>query len=429
MKVIYNKYFPIRPFFATNIFGLVLCRGKKGSLSEVDRNHEYIHTLQQREMLFVGFVVWYYIEWLYRAIRMRSFMKGYYATYFEREAYKMERDLGYAKHRKPFGWWHLFVKKDSMLGEVGCFLGDIVGFVREDFRWQKYLFFLLVAVGIIVAQVQFHIYDILIHPSYLDGTSMLRLPMVYIVAYFGVLIPTLFFHGELWRLRQWQVWVLPVILLFIDGGGQGFHAYTSWEDQADIYFKEKVYLKLVASFAFRSVAIVGGLCLFRLFTEGRFGLYGLTRSTKYLRVYLLAFLLLLPVFVVVSTTPQFLSFYPKMAIDVCSGSFGWSDAQLIGIFELFYANDFLGVESMFRGALVVGMGRWLGPRCVIPMAITYMCIHLGKPDLELCSSVIGGYLLGILAYRTKHLWGGIVIHLGIAMLFELLGLVRLLGGV
>lgn len=426
MKVIYNKYFPVRPFFATNIFGLILCRGKEGSMKDVDRNHEYIHTLQQREMLFVGFVVWYYIEWLYRAVRLRSVMKGYYATYFEREAYQMERDLDYAKHRKPFAWWHLYVKKDSLLGEIGRFMGDIGSFVKEDFRWSKYLFFLVVALSIAVAQIRFHIYDYLIAPSYASGTSMLRLPLVYITAYFGVLIPVLFMHGEQWRLRQWQVWVLPVILLFIDGGGQGFNAYTTWVDNADMYFKEKRYLKLVGAFAFRSVAIVGCLCLFRLFTEGRFGLYGLTRSTKYLRVYLLVYLLLLPIFLMVSTTPQFLDFYPKMDIGYCSGSFGWSDARVIAFFELFYANDFIGVESMFRGALVVGMGRWLGPRCVIPMAVAYMCIHLGKPDLELCSSVIGGYMLGILAYRTKHLWGGIVIHLGIAMLFELLGLIRLM---
>lgn len=147
----------------------------------------------------------------------------------------------------------------------------------------------------------------------------------------------------------------------------------------------------------------------------------MTRSTRYLRIYGLIFLILLPVFVVVSTTPQFQSFYPKMDLAYYSGAFGWADWQTVSVFELCYANDFIGVESMFRGALVVGLSRWLGPRTVLPMALTYMCIHLGKPDLELCSSIIGGYTLGILAYRTQHLWGGIIIHLGIAMLFELLG--------
>ena len=128
----------------------------------------------------------------------------------------------------------------------------------------------------------------------------------------------------------------------------------------------------------------------------------------------------------VSFTPQFLDYYPKMNIAIFDGAMGWERWQLIGLFEMFYANDFIGVEGMFRGALVIGLARWLGCRAVVPMALTYMCIHLGKPDLELVSSVIGGYILGILAWRTRHLWGGIIIHLGIAMFFEVVGIARLL---
>jgi hypothetical protein len=115
-----------------------------------------------------------------------------------------------------------------------------------------------------------------------------------------------------------------------------------------------------------------------------------------------------------------------MFITNYDGALGWERWQLIGLFELFYANDFIGVEGMFRGALVIGLSRWLGCRAVLPMALTYMCIHLGKPDLELCSSVIGGYILGVLAWRTHHLWGGIIIHLGIAMFFEVIGITRLI---
>lgn len=426
MIIIYNKYFPRRPFIATNVLGMVFCRGKKGRLSKVDINHEYIHTLQQREMLYVGFAVWYYLEWLWRWMRCHDRMKAYRQLLFEREAYDMERDLDYRHHRRPYAWARMYSAEGSLLDEVQRFVGDICSFVRDDFRLVKYLFFIATALAIIAGQVCFNVYDIIIAPSYADGTSMLRIPLVYCAAYFFMLIPTLFMHHEQWRLRQWQVWVFPALLVLIDGAGQGFDLYKGWIDQLDIYHKERFYLKLIGAYLFRSVAIIGCLCLFRWFTTGRFGLYGLVRSGKYLRVYMLIFLLLLPMFVIVSFTPQFLDFYPKMDIEFYRGSFGWDDWQVVGLFELFYANDYVAVESMFRGAMVVGLSRWLGPRAVIPMAITYMCIHLGKPDLELCSSVVGGYVLGILAYRTRHLWGGIVVHLGIALLFEALGLMRLL---
>ena len=426
MKIIYNKYIPFGSFLATNLFGIIFCRSDKGRLSEVDKNHEYIHTLQQREMLFLGFTLWYCIEWLWRYAKCRDGMKAYRDLYFEREAYTMESDLDYRHHRKPFAWWYLFVRDGSLLHETGEFLGDIGGFIKKDFLWVKYLSALALAVLIIIAQVKFSIYDIIIAPTYDDGTSMLRIPLIYIMVYFLVLIPSLAMHSELWRLRRWQVWVFPIILLTIDGAGQGYYGYMQWADEHGVTLKDRYYLRLVGSFMFRSVFIVLMLCVFRKLTEGRFGLFGLRRSTKYLRVYALIYVLLLPMFLYVSFTPQFLDYYPKMFIDYYDGALGWDRWQLTGLFELFYANDFIGVEGMFRGALVIGMSRWLGCRAVLPMALTYMCIHLGKPDLELCSSVIGGYILGVLAWRTHHLWGGIIIHLGIAMFFEAVGIARLI---
>ena len=426
MKIIYNRHFPFGSFLATNVYGIIFCRSDKGRLSEVDKNHEYIHTRQQREMLFLGFTLWYCIEWLWRYAKCRNGMKAYYDLYFEREAYQMERDLEYRHHRKHFAWWYMFVSKGTLLHEIGEFFGDIIGFIKKDFLLSKYLFVTVLAVLIIIAQVKFNIYDIIIAPTYDSGTSMLRIPLIYIAVYFFVLIPSLAMHSELWRLQRWQVWVFPVILLAIDGAGQGFYGYMDWADKHGLGVKGKAYLQLVGSFMFRSVFIVLMLCIFRKLTDGRFGLFGLKRSSKYLRVYALVYVLLLPMFLLVSFTPQFLSFYPKMDIASFDGAMGWERWQLIGLFELFYANDFIGVEGMFRGALVIGMARWLGCRAVLPMALVYMCIHLGKPDLELCSSVIGGYILGILAWRTRHLWGGIIIHLGIAMFFEVVGITRLL---
>lgn len=111
MKLIYNKYFPFGSFYAANIFGLIFCRSDKGRLDEVEKNHEYIHTLQQREMLFVGFLLWYGIEWLWRYAKCRNFMKAYHDLYFEREAYLMQGDLDYRHHRRHYAWWHLRKKK------------------------------------------------------------------------------------------------------------------------------------------------------------------------------------------------------------------------------------------------------------------------------------------------------------------------------
>lgn len=107
MKVVYNNYIPFRPFLATNILGIVFCRKDRGPLSDVLKNHEHIHTLQQKEMLYVGFYVWYVIEWLIRLAMYRNAMKAYRNIAFEREAYRMQGDLEYVKHRRFFAWMRM----------------------------------------------------------------------------------------------------------------------------------------------------------------------------------------------------------------------------------------------------------------------------------------------------------------------------------
>ena len=102
MKIIHNKWIPFgRGMYAINLFGIIFT---KQHLSRVDENHEYIHTLQQRELLFVGFYLLYVAEWMVRVVQTRSFIKGYLRISFEREAYEHQRQLDYSHSRKLFAW-------------------------------------------------------------------------------------------------------------------------------------------------------------------------------------------------------------------------------------------------------------------------------------------------------------------------------------
>jgi len=69
----------------------------------------------------------------------------------------------------------------------------------------------------------------------------------------------------------------------------------------------------------------------------------------------------------------------------------------------------------------MSLSRILGGHVVLPMVATYMFLHYGKPLAESISSVFGGYILGIISLYTRKIWGGIMIHVGIAWLMELLG--------
>jgi len=89
------------------------------------------------------------------------------------------------------------------------------------------------------------------------------------------------------------------------------------------------------------------------------------------------------------------------------------------LYEISYGIDFITIELFFRGFLVFAFVRYVGADAILPMAVFYCSIHFGKPLFECISSFLGGLLLGIVAYRTQTIVGGLVVHLGIAWLMEI----------
>ena len=99
-KVIHIKRLPVGGgFYAINLFGVLFTTQK---LSAVDLNHERIHTAQQRELLYIGFYLWYIIEWLCLLVKYRNGLKAYFHIRFEQEAYRHQDDLEYLKKRKHY---------------------------------------------------------------------------------------------------------------------------------------------------------------------------------------------------------------------------------------------------------------------------------------------------------------------------------------
>jgi len=100
---------------------------------------------------------------------------------------------------------------------------------------------------------------------------------------------------------------------------------------------------------------------------------------------------------------------------------GISEAWSVLGYEFFYGLDFISTELFFRGFLILGMYRYLGPYVVYPMVVGYCVLHFGKPLTEAISSIFGGYILGIIALHHRNIWGGVIIHVGVAWGMELIG--------
>lgn len=99
MKVIYNKYFPFKPFYAINMLCIVFVRKDVGYLSQYDINHEAIHSAQMKELLFLLFYFLYVAEWIWGLFKYRDTLKAYMNISFEREAYHNQSNLYYLQQR------------------------------------------------------------------------------------------------------------------------------------------------------------------------------------------------------------------------------------------------------------------------------------------------------------------------------------------
>ncbi len=169
-------------------------------------------------------------------------------------------------------------------------------------------------------------------------------------------------------------------------------------------------------------ALVGfGLLLLLWLTVGRRepGFFGLFGGTFHPTPYVGFLALGLPIVVAASFFPDFLATYPRYPYSPAFLRHGIAPWQAFGLFQICYGADFVFTELFFRGLLVIGIARWIGQAAVMPMVAWYMVIHFGKPVGEAMASIVGGWALGVVAYRTRSVLGGVLFHLGVAWSMEL----------
>jgi hypothetical protein len=160
------------------------------------------------------------------------------------------------------------------------------------------------------------------------------------------------------------------------------------------------------------------ICLFMiwLFTSDKNdSFYGFSFSNIKISLYLQMLLIMIPIVVLISFSDDFLKYYPRAKkLELFNPTY-----MDYFIFELNYGSAFIVTELFFRGFMIMAFAKYIGTQVIIPVAAFYMSIHFGKPLAETISSFFGGALLGFMAYQTKNIWGGILVHLGIAWLMEL----------
>ena len=104
-----------------------------------------------------------------------------------------------------------------------------------------------------------------------------------------------------------------------------------------------------------------------------------------------------PIVLWFSTLPDVRAFYAPSAAGIGAG----------GILAI-NAVDLTATEFLLRGFLMMTLVRTIGPFGVLVATLPFVFSHLGKPELELFSTLAGGLVYGWLAWRTSSiLWGAL----------------------
>jgi CAAX protease family protein len=75
--------------------------------------------------------------------------------------------------------------------------------------------------------------------------------------------------------------------------------------------------------------------------------------------------------------------------------------------------DLVPTEFLIRGFVLFALLRAIGPFGVVVAVVPFVMIHIGKPDVEALSTLVGGLVFGWLNWRTGSIWASAAYHVAI----------------
>ncbi len=303
----------------------------------------------------------------------------------------------------------------------------IVGYlklhIKSDFNPVAYL---LIAILLTIA-IRYN-YQVDFEDSFLDLQTGFR-KVVYFFLFFSLpfyttLIILGVFKKDVAFLRSTKFWMISSIGFFL----QAFDSSALFlTDITQSLFPPQLFRwGFKVSNNYLSLFIITLPLLGLAFLVGRKNsyTYGLNNQRFDTKPYFIMLAIMIPFLFMASFLPGFSTQYPMFNSGYSIHNYPQPEFLYAGIYELGYGLNFISVELFFRGFLVIGLMSFAGRKVVLAMAVSYCFLHFGKPAGEAISSIFGGYLLGVIAYETKSIWGGVIIHVGIAWAMEIIAVVN-----
>ncbi|MEM7374626.1 MAG: CPBP family intramembrane glutamic endopeptidase [Bacteroidota bacterium] len=305
-------------------------------------------------------------------------------------------------------------------------LQDLRDHIRQEAHWGYYL-----TVGLILGcviwlnyfSIPYQSFEAwLILPAYGTHWATLRYVAMYGLPYLLAVMAYVYFHKEQQLLRSREFWIKAGFGILVLSFDAAFFYHRpiirAIDDAAAQHVVNQFLLNLDST-----LAMALPLFIFWIAYEKRKeSFYGLTWKKFNPRPYLWLLLLMVPIVLGASMTEDFIEYYPTLKPERIAQWTAVPTWLTLAIFEFVYASDFLWTELIFRGFFVVGMIRVMGKGAILPCATLYAVRHFAKPVMETVGSIFGGYILGVIAFRSKSILGGFLVHVGIALLMDVFAL-------
>lgn len=225
-------------------------------------------------------------------------------------------------------------------------------------------------------------------------------------------------------LKNRKFWLLIIFIII----AYAFRAYVYQHRDLVIYLNNGIYDKFLIKCTnqFTQALLVFTPAFLFWYLSGHYkkeNFYGFRLKGVDLKPYYTMLLLMLPLVTIASFQSDFLHSYPSYKGIINDTNPDYSTWIKIMTFESLYGGDYVMTELFFRGFILFNLARFMGKGSILPMAAMYVFIHFGKPAGETISSFFGGTILGIIAYETRSIYGGIIVHCGIAYMMEIGGTV------
>ncbi|AOP33397.1 hypothetical protein A0128_05780 [Leptospira tipperaryensis] len=296
-------------------------------------------------------------------------------------------------------------------------LGYIYEYFREDIRYGHFVFSILFVFVCLLLNYTFQIrptftkmwkgtFAIYVFHFFFYGLSLFAGFGSYMFAYK---------RGDLLRRKEFLLLVFSIWMTLI------FISSVRFEDLNLFGFlpEELRYLSLLClNYGINSFIYLILPFVYYLIKKPEVSL-GLNTKTDFMPYWILL-LLMMPIVFFASGSAVFLKVYPRYYDTAASQFLGISPYWTFSLFEIFYLTNFIALELFFRGFMIYPLVKYLGKGSILPMAMTYCFLHFNKPFGEAFGSFFGGWILGILSYRSGSILGGIIVHLGVAATMEVL---------